>query len=319
MKTIVNPLFAIALSALLVIACGAGASKENTSMPMQVDVGTQVGTADLSDAFKAYWYQGKAEVNSYSLTQARYGELRNGEAIMIFVTEDFLTDEQVKYEGESNGPRTGILKLNMLERFNTGIYDYSLMTSVFTPVDGTPTLKTTCSVQDWCGQAFVQLNNRKGAYEYELRSYFEKEGDQDGKLAAEWLEDGIWNQVRMDPTQLPNGKVNMVPSSAYLRLTHKPIEAVSVEASTVVNGDTSVFRMDFAGLDRSLGIRFGTASPHVIFGWSETRPDGFGERIKTLTSTAVLTHQVMEPYWGMNANADDAQRERLGLDRMPVR
>ena len=87
----------------------------------------------------------------------------------------------------------------------------------------------------------------------------------------------------------------------------------------MVKGDTSVFRMEFAGLDRTVEIRFGTASPHVIFGWSETRPDGFGDRTNTLTTTAVLTHQVMEPYWGMHANADDAQRERLGLDRMPVR
>lgn len=319
MKVLFSPFFVILFSVLLVTACGADAAKKDTASAQQEDIGADTNPASLSEDFKAYWYQGKAEVSRYALTQARYGELRNGDAVMIFVTEDFLTDEQVKYEGGSNGPRTGILKLNMLEQFNTGIYDYSLMTSVFTPVDGSRTLKTTCSVQDWCGQAYLQLNHRNGGYGYELRSYFEKEGDKDGKLAAEWLEDGIWNQVRMDPTKLPMGKVNMVPSSTYLRMTHKPIEPVLVEASTAVNGDTSVFRMEFAGLDRTVEIRFGTASPHVIFGWSETRPDGFGDPIKTLTTTAVLTHQVMEPYWGMNANADDVQRERLGLDRMPVR
>lgn len=319
MKTVVNPFLAIAFSALLLTACGSGPSKEDSIPKVQQDVEGETVTADLSEDFKAYWYQGKAEVGRYAVTQARYGELRNGQAIMIFVTEDFLVNEQVKYEGGSKGPRAVILKLNMLERFNTGIYDYSLMTSVFSPLDGAPPLKTTCSVQDWCGQAYMQVNNRKGAYQYQLRSYFEKEGDQDGALAVEWLEDGIWNQVRMDPTKLPKGNVNMLPSSAYLRFTHKPIELVPVETSTVLNGDTSVFRMDFTSLDRSVEIRFGTGSPHVIFGWSETRPDGFGEKVKTLTSTAVLTNQVMEPYWGMNTNADDEQRERLGLDRMPVR
>ena len=318
METIVNPFLAIAFSALLLTACGSGATKEDPTN-VHPDVGAQQKTADLSEDFKAYWYQGKAEVGRYAVTQARYGELRNGQAIMIFVTEDFLLKEQVKYEGGSKGPRAGILKLNMLERFNTGIYDYSLMTSVFSPLDGAPPLKTTCSVQDWCGQAYLQLNNKESAYEYELRSYFEKEGDQDGTLPAGWLEDGIWNQVRMDPTKLPKGQVNMLPSSSYLRFTHKPVQLVPVETSTVLIGDTSVFRMEFSSLDRSVEIRFGTGSPHVIFGWSETRPDGFGEKVKTLTSTAVLTNQVMEPYWGMNTNADDAQRERLGLDRMPVR
>ena len=148
MKVLFSPFFAILFSVLLLTACGADAAKKDTASAQQEDIGADTNPASLSEDFKAYWYQGKAEVSRYALTQARYGELRNGDAVMIFVTEDFLTDEQVKYEGGSNGPRTGILKLNMLEQFNTGIYDYSLMTSVFTPVDGSRTLKTTCSVQD---------------------------------------------------------------------------------------------------------------------------------------------------------------------------
>lgn len=41
------------------------------------------------DQFGEYWFQGKAEISSYDLTQYRYGEAREGEAVMIFVTEDF--------------------------------------------------------------------------------------------------------------------------------------------------------------------------------------------------------------------------------------
>ena len=41
-----------------------------------------------SAAFDNYWHAGKAELNSYNLTQSRYGEARAGKAVLIFVTED---------------------------------------------------------------------------------------------------------------------------------------------------------------------------------------------------------------------------------------
>ena len=41
------------------------------------------------EQFKKQWYSGKAELTSYTLQQARYGEMRNGESVLIFVTEDF--------------------------------------------------------------------------------------------------------------------------------------------------------------------------------------------------------------------------------------
>ena len=37
----------------------------------------------ISDEVKNYWYSGTAEISSYKLTQARYGELREGEAVMV--------------------------------------------------------------------------------------------------------------------------------------------------------------------------------------------------------------------------------------------
>ena len=50
------------------------------------------------DAFGKYWYQGQAELNTYDLEQYRYGEKRNGEAVLIFVTEDFSREKQVKLD-----------------------------------------------------------------------------------------------------------------------------------------------------------------------------------------------------------------------------
>ena len=47
----------------------------------------------VSEKFGDYWYQGKAELNRFELSQVRYGEIRKGDAVLIFVTEDFLKDK----------------------------------------------------------------------------------------------------------------------------------------------------------------------------------------------------------------------------------
>ena len=49
----------------------------------------------ISEQFKTHWFDGYAEISSYSLDQSRYGEVREGNAVLIYVTEDFLKKEQV--------------------------------------------------------------------------------------------------------------------------------------------------------------------------------------------------------------------------------
>ena len=43
--------------------------------------------------FDTYWYQGLAELSRYDLKQSRYGQVRQGEAVLVYVTEDFSTAE----------------------------------------------------------------------------------------------------------------------------------------------------------------------------------------------------------------------------------
>ena len=57
--------------------------------------------AQLSSTFKQHWFDGHAEISSYALTQSRYGEQRQGKAVLIFVTEDFLANAQVKANRKS--------------------------------------------------------------------------------------------------------------------------------------------------------------------------------------------------------------------------
>ena len=85
---------------------------------------------------QSYWYAGTGELNHYDLEQMHYGEKRIGEAVLVYVTEDFLVGKQVKKE-YGDLLSVSVLKLNMTKKFITGIYDYSLMTSIFTPMEYT--------------------------------------------------------------------------------------------------------------------------------------------------------------------------------------
>src|SRR5690606_23926934 len=87
----------------------------------------------LSQEFKDYWFGGKAEITSYELEQARYGEMRQGKSVLIFVTEPFLAKEQVKAD-EHHVDNVTVLKLNSTKNFITGIYPYSIMSSCFYPI-----------------------------------------------------------------------------------------------------------------------------------------------------------------------------------------
>src|SRR5688500_17809876 len=83
--------------------------------------------------FKTYWHAGKAEINSYELSQSRYGEKRDGRAVLIFVTEDFSKKNHVKFDHPEEAVlgKVNVLKLNFTKNFTTGIYPYSMMLSVF--------------------------------------------------------------------------------------------------------------------------------------------------------------------------------------------
>ncbi|HET8735298.1 MAG TPA: septum formation inhibitor Maf, partial [Pricia sp.] len=158
----------------------------------------------LSDTFKKYWYAGEAEITSYRLQQARYGETRDGKAVLIYVTEPFLPEVQVKAD-EPHHKNVSVLKLNATKKYLTGIYPYSIMTSTFYPVhDNQHAMKVAFSSQEWCGQVYAQLNNRD-QFEVLSHSYFQGEADQHLKLEKTILEDELWNKIRIDPTSLPIG------------------------------------------------------------------------------------------------------------------
>ncbi len=264
--------------------------------------------------FGSYWYQGKAEITRYALDQARYGETHRGEAVLIFVTEPFLADKQVKLERGDPSKGVSVLKLNSMRKFFTGIYPYSLMTSTFTPVDfqRSSTLKVASSSQEWCGLTFTQLNRRGPRQEGVSRSYFEEEGDRAFGFPAAWLEDEIWTRIRLAPETLPSGAISIVPGLQYARLWHKPVRPEKARASLKTDGAESVYALEYDGIPRRLVIRFEKAFPWRIRSWEETGPGGF-DGSPPLTTKATATGSLLLDYWNRHGNADAHFRKELGL------
>ncbi len=267
-----------------------------------------------SSRFGQYWYQGKAELTRYRLDQARYGEMHSGDAVLIFVTEPFLPDRQVKLERGDPSRGVSVLKLNFVRKFFTGIYPYSVMTSTFTPVDfsRSRTLKVASSSQEWCGQTFTQLNLRNGRYQGLLRSYFEAEGDRTFDFAPAWLEDEIWTRIRLAPETLPTGEVEVVPGLQYTRLWHKAVRPEKADATLRSKGAESEYTIAYRNVPRKLVIRFENAFPYKIVSWEETQPGAF-DGSPLLTTKAVATASLYLDYWTRHGNADAHYRKELGL------
>lgn len=259
-----------------------------------------------------YWYQGKAEISTFDIEQRRYGQMRRGQQVNIFVTEDFSAQKQVKLDHPeaAGADRVPVLKLNALRRFTTGIYDYSLMTSVFFPTDpASPrALKASWSIQDWCGQVFTQANRQPdGSHRFRSFSYFESEGDTESLLRADWLEEEIWTALRLNPGRFERiEKAQVVPALTYFRFQHQPLKAYDAALHLEKGERESKLYLRYAQLPRSLLIRFETAWPHRILGWEET--DG-----GHITSRATLRSVRMDAYWKHNDNASSPLRDSLGL------
>ena len=267
--------------------------------------------------FGEYWYQGVAELNRFALKQARYGEVREGDAVLIFVTEDFLADEQVKLESAKDGrDAPSVLKMNFVKKFITGLYPYSMMTSVFTPVDQLAwphSLKVTTSSQEWCGHTFTQLNRVDRGYRLRQFSYFEKEGDLDQEVQPDLLEDEVWTRIRLNPDDLPEGEVNILPGTMVSRLQHSRLVAVHAFAersTTELEGEKVMrYTLRYEKPARTLSIDYRATFPYEILAWSETYSD-FGTE---LTTSAVRTDVMRINYWAKHGMMDTALRRQLGL------
>lgn len=292
-----------------------------TSAQQDAPKAVATSTSTMNEGLSEIWYQGKAELNTYTLQQNRYADQHPGKALLIFVTEDFRTDKLVKDEGSNHPHGIKVLKTNYLRRFTTGIYDYSIMTSVFTPVERANyphTMKASTSVQDWCGQVYMQVGKDRKQYQVQLHSYFESEADQRTQVPTTLMEDELFNLVRMAPEQLPTGDITILPGTAYTRLAHTDFtpqkaraQLSAYQGEDITGKELLAYTVRFASAGRTLTIVFQQEAPYQIEGWIDTYPSAFdGQPRRTIARRQVTK---WSPYWQLNSATDTTLRKELQI------
>ena len=278
---------------------------------------TMVSAAD----FYAHWGDGKAELSSYEVIQPRYGELREGYGVMIFVTEDIHHQTYIKVDSPQVNPdRLYVLKLNNVLKFTTGLYDYSVMTSVFSQVEGGnhdfDLRKISLTAQEWCGHVFDEVLVRDGEITGHLNSYFEPEGRRDYTMDLPEVyesEDHLLIRIReLKASFMEAGetrKMVILPSLWNFRQAHRPHELVAGEigkgeAEIIETGDAAheavPWRMALGERRRIVWTE--AAYPHRILKWEDS-DGGCGELVKT----------IRVPYWELHGNSDEFYRRELDI------
>ena len=216
--------------------------------------------------YELSYFSGQAEISTFTLNKARYEGVHPGEAVLVFVAEPFLIDKQVKADHPTKENSVSVLKMNRIDRFSTGIYDYSLYTSVFTAskqFSAHYPLKITMGAQDWCGQTFTQINNNNG-FEYSHHSYFESEGDTAMHFNYAMTGDNMFNLARISPDLLPTGGFEILPAVHYLRTSHCEIKTYNAKGSMTNVKGGKMYEYEIPALNRSVRITISDTNHHRI-------------------------------------------------------
>ncbi len=276
--------------------------------------------------FWAHWGDGKAELASYDLVFPRYGELRRGSAVTIFVTETFSDSARVKADPgrHPKADEVPVMKLNLVLDFQTGIYDYNTMSSTFvwlapraTRPAGSPS-KVSFSSQEWCGHVWHQLLFDDDSVREVSHSYFDGEADVAKNLAypeGGLSEDALlfWARGLAAP-RLERGtkqELPFLPSLLTARLAHEPLawSRVTLEvapSTTTVTVPAGTFDVEVRkatssdGLVRTYYVE--SAWPHRLIRME--RSDGMKAELKGSDRLK---------YWELNHEGQEEALRRIGL------
>lgn len=308
----------VAFGVVLVVAAGVPGCSSETAQAETASAVDLRPPEPASEGFWARWGDNRGEVSAYRIVTPRYGELRTGVTVLVYVLEEHDRRTWMKND-RSDVPeefRDVVMKLNETTSFRTGIYAYSVMSSTFSPVGSRgrerfAPVRITFTSQEWCGQVFHSLLPRIDGFEEELRSYFSVEGEQEREVATApfaLYENALLIQLRELDGPFADGgdwRGQLVPSLWRNRTSHQPVapvEATITRAEDRLPDGTPVnrFTLRYGEIERTFFIE--QAEPRRILRWTTSE----GEEAELL-GTARLT------YWQLNHLGDEQYLEQLGL------
>ncbi len=294
-----------------------------------------LATGGAAPTFESHWQDGKAELDGYRYTVTRYGQPREGTAVMIFVTEPFSDRKRVKVDDPNANPTDTFeaLKLNFVRDFQTGIYDYNTMSSLFVRSRDFSPVKISFSSAEWCGHVYEEMLFQGARIADRYSSYFE---DESGSREIDLREMGLAEEelfIRLRGLRgdwLKPGERRRVPflaSAFYRRLAHAPLtwaeatiergrktETIAVPAGRFA---TSVTTVTVPGA-RQGRFWIEEAYPHRVVRWewkaaAGSAAGGTRRSAAEALDAGELTGSTRVAYWRLHGVGDEAYLKQLGV------
>jgi len=265
-----------------------------------------VGAAPETDLFaREIWDDGNAEVARYTARQMRYGEERAGELVLITVKESFDPERLVKADGPSHAHAIDVIKLNAVLTFQTGVYTYHQMASVYSTRPELSPIKLAVTSQEWCGTTTNLLSVRGDHALSRSFSYHGAEGERSVSFELPddvVLEDALPLFIRAIDRNVRTRRVHVLPSQLS-----NHAESVTPVAVTITIRGEELLQLP---MDDPLSPRPATA---VEVAWPGDRRDVYyigpltRELLRIERAGHVYDLRFIEraPYWEMNAVADE--------------
>ena len=234
---------------------------------------------ETNKTFTDYWKKDKIEITTYELKEDS-----------ILVGEGSLTFSIDYVEGVNKTDSIQVLHSDFTGKIHKDNYDYSAMTSTYSPLNQTlrsHATKVINSVQEPAINSFLELSQIPKSYEIESYNTFKEKTKKHFILERKNLEDELWAKIRMNPNDLPTGDIEIIPSFAYWQSVKKSPNIYEAKAvlkdylGTEFTGKKlKIYSLEYPDLKRNLSIVFEGNFPFEIVGWKRMsgREVGIGVR-----------------------------------------
>lgn len=249
----IHPLLLCPMAALLIPFSAAAQDAPPPSPPSLIAADP---LADFTSDWRndEVWYNGKAEVATYSAARTVYGKPRKYTATLYTNKERLDLASTTKADGEGEG-RVEVFKHHLREDIPTPNYDYHYSTMVYVGSENLHPYKLDMGSIESCGTTFKRYwLPMDGPMQWMQASYFPRQGVRDGEVEAVpglVFHNALSLLLRGYPFDHPpqDMELRVVPDATTNKWS--PVEPVRM-------------RVRYEGVDSLNGLPFGSVNAHHL-------------------------------------------------------